>query len=123
MPVSVAPLIAVVDDDESIRVSLQGLIRSMGYEVCVFEGAQAFLDSDARGRAACVISDVQMPGMTGIELKLALVAAGDLTPVILMTAFADDSARVRAEQAGAACFLRKPFTGDSLLGCLEKALA
>lgn len=121
MPVH--PLITVVDDDESVRVSLEGLIRSMGYEVRSFDCAQAFLDSTARAETACVISDVQMPGMSGIELKLALVAAGEVTPVILMTAFADDGARDRAEQAGAVGFLRKPFSGDSMISCLERALA
>lgn len=120
---SAAPLISVVDDDASVRASLEGLIRSLGYRVASFESAAAFLESDARAETACVISDVQMPGMTGLELTQALVAVEGAPPVILMSAFAEDGARARAEQAGAVCFLQKPFSGDSLIGCLESALA
>lgn len=117
------PLIAVIDDDESVRVSLEGLIRSLGHAVACFDSARAYLDSDAAGETACVISDVQMPGMTGIELKEALNASGVKTPVILMSAFADDAARARGERAGVSCFLSKPFSGAKLIECLERALA
>lgn len=120
---SPVPLICVVDDDASVRVSVEALIRSLGYQVRSFGSAREFLDSDSREATACVISDVQMPGMTGIELKETLTSEGSTLPVILMSAFADDTARAKAEQAGAVCFLKKPFTGDSLIGCLERALA
>lgn len=120
---SAAPLISVVDDDASIRVSLEGLIRSLGYRVACFDCASEFLESDARAGTACVISDVQMPGMTGLELIQALGAETGAPPVILMSAFADEGARARAQQAGAVCFLKKPFSGDSLIGCLDRALA
>lgn len=117
-----APTISIVDDDESVRVSLEGLIRSLGYHVRAYDSAIAFLASDAPEAPDCVISDVQMPGMTGIELKEAMVAAGSSTPVILITAFADDAALARAKKAGVVCFLRKPFSGDNLVRCLNKAL-
>lgn len=78
--------------------------------------------SAARGRADCVISDLQMPGMTGVEMKEAMIAAGENTPVILITAFADDAQRLRAERAGVTCFLPKPFTGEKLIDCLNRAL-
>ncbi len=117
-----SPLICVVDDDDAIRVSLEGLLRSLGHRVRTFDSATAFMASDERGQADCVISDVQMPGMTGVEMKEALVAAGQKTPVILITAFADDTQKARAEKAGVVCFLPKPFTGERLIDCLNQAL-
>lgn len=119
---SQAPVISIVDDDESVRISLEGLIRSLGYRVRTYESAIAFLASEAPEPTDCVISDVQMPGLSGVELKEALMAKGVATPVILMTAFADEATRTRAERAGVVCFLRKPFSGDSLIGCLNTAL-
>jgi FixJ family two-component response regulator len=116
------PLIAVVDDDEAVRVSLEGLVRSLGYAVRTFGSAETYLESGCA--PDCVVSDVQMPGMSGLDLKEALNTAGTTTPVILITAFADDAAtRARADALGATCLLRKPFTADSLIGCLERALA
>jgi FixJ family two-component response regulator len=117
-----SPLICVVDDDDSVRVSLEGLLRSLGHRVRTFDSALAFMASDARGEADCVISDLQMPGMTGVEMKEAMVAAGHYTPVILITAFADETQRTRAEKAGVTCFLPKPFTGEKLITCLNQAL-
>jgi len=120
---SAPPLIAVIDDDESIRVSLEGLVRSLGYKVCCFASAEAYLGSEARAASDCVISDVQRPGgMDGIELIEALAAAGDPVPVILITAFADTPIKGRAEKAGAAGFLKKPFDGAKLIDCLNEAL-
>lgn len=119
---SASPLICVVDDDDSVRVSLEGLLRSLGHRVRAFDSALAFMASDAREEAGCVISDVQMPGMTGVEMKEALVAAGDATPVILITAFVDETQKARAEKAGVTCFLPKPFTGERLIDCLNQAL-
>jgi FixJ family two-component response regulator len=119
---SPSPLICVVDDDSSVRVSLEGLLRSLGHRVQAFDSATAFMASDARGQADCVISDLQMPGMTGVEMKEAMIAAGENTPVILITAFADDTQKARAEKAGVTCFLPKPFTGEKLIDCLNRAL-
>lgn len=121
MPAS--PLICVIDDDDSVRVSLEGLLRSLGHRVRSFGSATAFMASDERAEADCVISDLQMPGMTGVEMKEALAAAGLATPVILITAFADETQKVRAERAGVTCFLAKPFTGEKLIDCLNAALA
>lgn len=121
---SATPLICVVDDDESVRMSLEGLVRSLGYKVRVFASAEAYLESDVRNAAGCVVSDVQMPGgMDGIGLKETLARQGDPTPVILITAFADDHLRGKAERAGAACLLKKPFDANVLIDCLNSALA
>lgn len=117
-----SPLIAVIDDDESVRTSVSGLVRSLGYAVHAFVSADAFLAAGAAAKSDCIISDVQMPGTSGIELKEALTAAGSHTPVILMTAFINDAVRVRASDAGAVCFLTKPFGASELIGCLDAAL-
>jgi FixJ family two-component response regulator len=122
LPVSASPLICVIDDDDSVRVSLEGLLRSLGHRVRAFDSATTFMASDARDEADCVISDLQMPGMTGVEMKEAMVAAGQKTPVILITAFADETQKLRAEKAGVTCFLPKPFTGERLIDCLNQAL-
>lgn len=118
---SPSPLIAVIDDDAAVRVSLEGLVRSLGYRAAVFGSAEAYLDSGVR--PDCIISDVQMPGLSGIALKERLVAEGLEVPVILLTAFADEAARARAERAGATCFLAKPFKAQTLIDCLGRALA
>ncbi|MBP0495176.1 response regulator transcription factor [Pararoseomonas indoligenes] len=117
------PLIAVVDDDEGMRRSLDGLVRSLGYRVATFSSAEAFLSSAERDGSACVISDVQMPGMSGVELTEAISASGACTPVILISAFLDDRVTAQARAAGVRCFLRKPFDGDRLISCLDSALA
>jgi FixJ family two-component response regulator len=115
-------LISVIDDDESMRLSLEGLVRSLGYSVQSFACAEDFLAAGADGRSACVISDIKMPGMSGIDLLGRLKETGRTVPVILMTAFANDVARARATKAGAACFLSKPFDARSLIECLDQAL-
>ena len=119
---SQAPLIAVVDDDEAVRASLEALIRSLGHRVATFASAAAFLASEVSSGADCLISDVQMPGLSGFDLQLALGERGLATPVILITAFDDARARARGLALGAACFLKKPFSGDSIVKCLEAAL-
>ncbi|WP_269714148.1 response regulator transcription factor [Caulobacter sp. NIBR2454] len=116
-------LISVVDDDDSVRVSTEGLLRSLGYAVRGFDSAEAFLGSDAVGASACVVSDVQMPGMSGVDLKTALSAQGIATPVILMTAFPNDATRQKAAAAGVSCFLPKPYQAQALIDCIETALA
>jgi len=121
--VSQAPLIAVVDDDEAIRTSLEALIRSLGHRVASFDSAAAFLASEVSDGADCLISDVQMPGLSGFDIQQALGERGVPTPVILITAFDDARARARGLDLGATCFLKKPFSGDSIIGCLETALA
>ena len=115
--------ICVIDDDESMRASLEGLLRSLGYAVRCFDSAEAFLGSPARERCACVISDVQMPGMSGLDLQEKLRAARIATPFIFITAFGEGQVQARAMNGGAVCFLRKPFDADALIGCLNRALA
>ena len=114
--------VAIVDDDESVREALGNLLRSVGFEVHAFSTAEAFLDSPERRSAACVVSDIQMPGMDGLELQRRLAASGSTLPVILMTAFPRDHVRRQAEEQGAVALLAKPFEGNRLIECVERAL-
>jgi FixJ family two-component response regulator len=117
------PLIAIVDDDESFRWAATSFVRSLGYGVELFASAEAFLRSDRVDNTDCLITDVQMPGMTGIELQSELIAQGSRLPVIFVTAYPEIEARVRALAAGAVGFLDKPFSDQKLIGCLTEALA
>jgi FixJ family two-component response regulator len=114
-------LISIVDDDESIRESTKGLIRSLGYQAATFASAEEFLQSDSVDRTACLITDVQMPGLSGIDLQRGLIAQGVRMPTIFITAFPEEETRARAMKAGALGYLSKPFSEDSLLKCLDTA--
>jgi len=116
------PIIAIVDDDDSFRRATMSFIRSLGYAVAEFASAEAFLKSDRLAEADCVISDVQMPGMNGVELQGKLIAQGYHLPFIFMTAFPEIRARTKALAAGAIGFLAKPFNDEMLITCLSKAL-
>ena len=116
------PLIAVIDDDETISASIESLVRSFGFDVRIFSSAEEFLLSPHRHGTECVISDVQMPDMSGIELQRHLAAEGDATPIIFITAFASERIRTQAMQAGAVSFLFKPFTAAALIDGLQRAL-
>ena len=116
------PLISVVDDDESVRESLSGLIRSVGFAVMVFASAEEFLNSDQLSDTDCLILDVRMPGMSGLELQRQLVAIHKLIPAIFITAHGDEDARVRALNEGAVEYLLKPFSEESLLTAIDTAL-
>ena len=116
------PLISIVDDDESVREATKGLIRAAGFRAETFVSAQDFLKSDGARRASCLILDMQMPGMTGLELLERLAASGHPVPTILITAYPDNRARERALKVGVICYLRKPFSEDHLLDCIESAL-
>ena len=115
-------LISVVDDDESIRRTTTLLIESFGFRAAAFESADIFLRSDQLSDTACLIVDVQMPGMNGLQLQAHLAAKGCGIPIIFITAYDNKESRRRAIQAGAAAFLNKPFSGEQLLQTLRSAL-
>jgi FixJ family two-component response regulator len=116
------PVISIIDDDASVRVAVHRLVRSLGYVVHAFASADEFLRSPHANDTACVISDIQMPGMSGVALQSLLTAQGCRTPFIFITAFPDESTRIRAMKAGAVCFLSKPFDGTILVECIGNAL-
>ena len=115
-------MIAIVDDDEYVRQATGGLLRSLGYRIATFATAEKFLNSGQLQEISCLITDVQMPGMSGLELQARLKAEAHRIPVIVMTAFPDDSVCDRATQQGASCFLTKPFSQETLTACLDRAL-
>jgi FixJ family two-component response regulator len=116
------PLISIIDDDESMREAIKGLVKSMGYTVEAVASAQEFLNSRRVRRTSCLITDVQMPGMTGLELYQRLSTSGKPIPTILITAYPDDGARERALAAGVIGYLSKPFDENDLLACIRSAL-
>jgi len=115
-------VIAVVDDDESLRIALEGLLRSIGYQARTYAAAREFLDSEGPLLARCLICDVQMPGMCGVQLYDALRARGLHIPVIFITAFSGENLRITPNMPGVIAYLRKPFEPDRLLDCIETAL-
>jgi len=114
------PVISIVDDDESIRMALSSLIRSMGWTAHVFESAQAFLDSGLVPAVSCLISDIQMPGMTGLELQQRLLDDGHRLPIVFITAFGSEAVRQQAMNHGAAHFLLKPLDPSVIEHCLHQ---
>ncbi len=121
-PQSPAPLIVVVDDDASIRLATDSLLRSRGYAVDSYPSAEEFLKSGRIQTASCVITDVRMPIMSGVQLQAAIRALGYHVPFIFITAFPEEGTRERAMRDGATCFLTKPFEAPQLIGCIEQAL-
>jgi FixJ family two-component response regulator len=117
-----APIISIVDDDESVQAAMSSLVRSVGYESCVFGSAEEFLTSPRLHDTSCLIADVQMAGMTGLELQDELAVRRPDLPVILITALPEERIRKRAEEAGAAAFLSKPVDGHALIDYLAAAL-
>jgi FixJ family two-component response regulator len=120
---SEGPLISVVDDDMSIRNATQDLLRAAGFSTAVFSNATSFLDSGSRARTACLVADMLMPGMTGLELHEHLVASGAGIPTVIITAHPGELPRERVRQSGVTCFLIKPFAPDELLECVRRAVA
>ena len=118
----IKPLISVVDDDQSMREALRGLMKSLGYMAAVFASAEEFLSSRQVPRTSCLIADVQMPRMTGLELHRHLVASGKAIPTILITAYPDDSMRERALEDGVLGYLSKPFNENDLLAFIRSSL-
>jgi len=119
---SAAALISIVDDDDSLRNSLNNLIRSVGFGVQGFSSAESFLNSNQRQDTACLILDVRMPGMSGLDLQRQLVAVNSRIPIVFITSHGDDDARARALEAGAVAFLYKPFREEALLKAIDSAL-
>lgn len=115
-------MISIVDDDTSVREATRALVRSLGYSAQTFASAEEFLGSDEMDGTHCLITDLQMPGLSGIELQERLISEGRGMPVIFVTAYPDEQARGRALDAGAVGFLSKPFSDDSLIDCLDVAL-
>ena len=116
------PVIVIVDDDESVREATMSLMRALGFTSEAYQSAEDFLKFGNVQRTSCLIADVRMPGMSGLELYRRLVASGKPIPTVLITAHSDDRVRARALQAGIICYLTKPFREDDLLGCIRSAL-
>jgi FixJ family two-component response regulator len=120
-----APLISIVDDDESVREALKSLIDSVGFRAELFSSGEEFLNSTYVSETACLITDVLMPGMSGLDLQDRLNAAHSSVPIVFISAHDDKEARARGLRGGAIAFLQKPFSEDSLLGaitdCLDKS--
>jgi FixJ family two-component response regulator len=116
------PLVCIVEDDEPLRLALIGLLRASGYDASGFASAEDFLQSGKVQHFDCIITDIQMPGMSGIDLKIELVSRQFPVPVIMITARSDPGLKQRAIASGAVGFLSKPFDGDELLHVLKAAL-
>ena len=115
-------MISIIDDDASVRAAIGNLLQSLGYVTCAFESAEEFLRSDHLDQTSCVIADVNMPVMSGVELLVLLRDQDKRVPFIFITAFPDERIRARAFSAGALGFLTKPFDQGHLIQCLEQAL-
>ena len=115
-------VISVVDDDASVRAATNNLLSSHGYAVHTFASAEDFLQSAHLDNSSCVVADVQMTGMSGLDLLRHVRTRGNDVPFVFITAFPDESVRAQALRAGAVGFLAKPFTGPVLIGCIETAL-
>jgi len=121
-PMAKTSLVSVVEDDQYFRDSMRRLMRSLGYNVEAFSSATNFLASPRLIETSCLVADIHMPAMTGIELYKHLVEAGHAIPTILVTAYPDDAERARALNDGIVCYLRKPIDEEHLLQCLRAAL-
>jgi FixJ family two-component response regulator len=115
-------IVMIVDDDNSTRKSVRRLMKSFGIAVETFASAEEFLGSDRLDKTSCLILDVHMPGMNGLELQKRLIASGSVIPIIFITAFANDGACAQAMRAGAVAYFVKPFDDEELLNCIRAAL-
>lgn len=118
-----ASLISIVDDDPSFGDSMRRLLKSLGYPVAVFVSGAQFLASLELATTTCLVADIHMPEMTGVELYLHLVQSGHAIPTILVTAYPDESVRERMLRLGVECYLRKPLEESALIDCLRSAVA
>ena len=114
--------ISIIDDDQVVREATGDLVQSLGYEVLTFESAERFLESGCLAETSCLITDLQMPGLSGLDLQSRLIEEGQRIPVIFVTAFPEERFRRRAMNAGAVSFLSKPFDEEALIRSLETAL-
>jgi len=117
-----APIVSIIDDDQDVRQAVQRLMRSRGFATRTFASAEEFLRSPSLHETACVLTDIQMPGMTGIDLHDVMLKQGPRLPVIFLTAFPDDRTEKRALQAGALGFLTKPFDARTLVSLVDTAV-
>ena len=115
-------MISIIDDDRSVREAVKSLIRSLGYEAVTFASAEEYLGADSDRDSECIITDVQMPGMTGIDLQDRLIADGYRRPIILMSALSAEDAGADASTTAASRFLKKPFSDERLIDCLDRVL-
>lgn len=115
-------VIAIVDDDEAVRVALEGLLKSAGLTARAFESAETFIESGQQSQVACLIADIRMPGMSGLELQAKLNTEHCRVPIIFITAHGDAQMRMQAIRAGAVEFLAKPFNDEALLETVRAAL-
>jgi len=115
-------MIAIVDDDASVREATKSLVRSLGYEAATFCSAEEFLGSAQLNTAACLITDVRMPGMSGVELQDRLIAEGHCLPTVFISAFSDERVKQKVLESGALGYLRKPFDESRLIACIDTAL-
>jgi FixJ family two-component response regulator len=113
--------VAVVEDDDSVREATEHLLRLLGYAAASFATAEDFLTSDCVRDTACLIADVQLPGMSGVELQSRLILDGHRIPIIFVTAFPDEAIRARVLKDGALGYLSKPLQEQSLIACLDQA--
>jgi FixJ family two-component response regulator len=116
------PIISVVDDDPSVREGVKDLLDAMGFDVETFASPSEFLESYRLHVTQCLITDMRMPGMSGLTLHAKLMAAGRNIPTIVVTAFPNETDRARAIREGVHCYLPKPFNENTLLACLKSAL-
>jgi FixJ family two-component response regulator len=116
-------LISLVDDDQSVRLATMDLLDSAGLACEAFDSAEAYLQSGKAKLTSCLILDVSMPGMNGLELQQRLAEAGLSIPIVFITAFPTEESRARAVRAGAFAFLAKPYADEELLGCIREALS
>jgi FixJ family two-component response regulator len=115
-------LVAIVDDDDSVRSALQGLMKAVGLPARAFASAEAFLESGEQQDTGCLIADIRMPGMSGLELQATLNAKNHRIPIIFITAHGDEKMRMQALRAGAVEFVAKPFDDDALIASVRAAL-
>ena len=114
---------SIIDDDFSVRIAVADIVRSMDLTANTFASGQDFLKSNSLSDTACIVADVQMPGLSGIELQQALTAKQMKIPMIFITAYPDERTRAKAFEGGAICFLNKPFGGSTIVECIERALS